>query len=48
MREQNFSLCCIHSELNQKERDKIMHDFRNGEYRVLVATDIWGRGLDVQ
>jgi len=25
-----------------------MHDFRNGEYRVLVATDIWGRGLDVQ
>ncbi|KAL4454951.1 hypothetical protein ABPG74_006333 [Tetrahymena malaccensis] len=48
MREQNFSLCSIHGELNQKERDKIMQDFRNGEYRVLVATDIWGRGLDVQ
>jgi len=25
-----------------------MDDFRDGTTRVLIATDIWGRGLDVQ
>jgi len=24
-----------------------MKEFRNGNSRVLIATDIWGRGLDV-
>ena len=32
----------------QKERDAIMEDFRSGSSRVLITTDIWGRGLDVQ
>ena len=32
----------------QKERDAIMGEFRSGESRVLIATDIWGRGIDVQ
>ena len=38
----------MHGDMNQKERDKIMADFRAGQSRVLIATDIWGRGLDVQ
>ena len=32
----------------QKERDAIMEEFRSGSSRVLIATDVWGRGLDVQ
>ena len=32
----------------QNERDKIMEEFRAGNSRVLIATDVWGRGLDVQ
>lgn len=48
LRENHFSVCSIHGGLVQKERDQIMKDFRNGVYRVLIATDIWGRGLDVQ
>ncbi|EGR30527.1 hypothetical protein IMG5_129800 [Ichthyophthirius multifiliis] len=48
MTKQNFSLCYIHGGMSQKERDKVMHEFRNGQYRILIATDIWGRGLDVQ
>ena len=32
----------------QKERDAIMSEFREGQSRVLIATDVWGRGLDVQ
>ncbi|RHY59896.1 hypothetical protein DYB37_008357 [Aphanomyces astaci] len=32
----------------QNERDAIMQEFRSGGSRVLITTDIWGRGLDVQ
>jgi len=28
--------------------DEIMNEFRSGKSRVLIATDVWGRGLDVQ
>jgi len=48
MREANFTVSCMHGDMNQKERDKIMTEFRAGNSRVLIATDIWGRGLDVQ
>lgn len=32
----------------QKERDAIMGEFRNGNSRVLITTDVWARGIDVQ
>jgi ATP-dependent RNA helicase len=32
----------------QKERDAIMSEFRQGQSRVLISTDVWARGLDVQ
>jgi len=48
MRDANFTVSCMHGDLPQKERDTIMADFRSGKSRVLIATDIWGRGLDVQ
>lgn len=38
----------MHGDMPQKERDEIMAQFREGKSRVLIATDIWGRGLDVQ
>ena len=37
----------MHSDLEQKERDEVMQDFRNGKVDVLVATDIVSRGIDV-
>lgn len=37
----------MHSDLEQKERDEVMLDFRNGKVDVLVATDIVSRGIDV-
>ena len=37
----------MHSDLEQKERDEVMLDFRNGKLDVLVATDIVARGIDV-
>ena len=38
----------MHGEMQQKERESIMQDFRQGNSRVLITTDIWARGIDVQ
>jgi ATP-dependent RNA helicase len=48
MREANFTVSSMHGDMPQEEREAIMGDFRAGKSRVLIATDIWGRGLDVQ
>lgn len=38
----------MHGDMPQKERDAIMGGFRAGTTRVLITTDVWARGLDVQ
>lgn len=48
MKENQFTVCAMHGDMDQKERDQVMEDFRSGNARVLIATDIWGRGIDVQ
>uniref|UniRef100_A0A915JPB5 RNA helicase n=1 Tax=Romanomermis culicivorax TaxID=13658 RepID=A0A915JPB5_ROMCU len=47
MREANFTVSAIHGEMDQKDRERIMKEFRAGESRVLISTDVWARGLDV-
>ena len=37
----------IHSDLQQKEREQIMLEFRNRKLNVLVATDLLSRGIDI-
>ena len=37
----------IHGDLQQRQRDRVMTDFRAGKIRFLVATDVVGRGIDV-
>lgn len=37
----------MHSDLDQKERDQIMLDFKSGKTDILVATDIVSRGIDI-
>jgi len=44
----NFSATCIHGDLSQDERNKIMEEFRNGICRILISTDLLSRGIDVQ
>jgi ATP-dependent RNA helicase RhlE len=39
---------CLHSNRTQKQRQTALDDFRSGAVRVLVATDIAARGIDVQ
>jgi len=48
MRAANFTVSSMHGEMVQKERDAIMAEFRGGTSRVLITTDVWARGIDVQ
>lgn len=43
-----ISASCIHGDLEQYDRDRVMAKFRNRSTRVLVATDVAARGLDVE
>ena len=46
--ENGFTLECIHGEMDVAERKKRMDDFRKGQVRVLICTDLLARGIDVQ
>jgi len=48
MRKNNFTVSSMHGEMPQNERDEIMKAFRSGESRVLITTDIFARGIDIQ
>src|SRR5690606_21214726 len=40
-------VACIHGDMSQGARDRTMSDFRGGKVRILVATDVVGRGIGV-
>lgn len=44
---ENFTCGAIHGDLKQNKRDKVIRDFREQKFRILVATDIAARGLDI-
>jgi len=48
MQEKDFTVSSMHGELDQRERDTIMREFRSGSSRVLITTDLLARGIDVQ
>lgn len=47
LRQAKLNVGEMHSDLDQKQRDQIMHEFKNGYIDVLVATDIVARGIDI-
>lgn len=48
MQKDNYPVSCIHSNLTEMERTSAYNKFKNGETRVLIATDLFARGIDVQ
>ncbi|XP_035226013.1 eukaryotic initiation factor 4A-III-like isoform X2 [Stegodyphus dumicola] len=48
MKEADFTVSSMHGDMPHKMREAIMNQFRSAQTRVLIATDIWARGLDVQ
>ena len=45
--ENGFVVSHIHGDMTQEERNKVMDEFRSGNSRILIATDILSRGIDV-
>jgi translation initiation factor 4A len=43
-----FPVSCVHGELEKPERERRMKQFIGGENRVMIATDMIARGIDVQ
>jgi ATP-dependent RNA helicase UAP56/SUB2 len=44
----NFPSICIHSALKQEERISRFKSFKDFEKRILVSTDLFGRGIDIE
>ena len=45
---QGFSVAALHGDLEQRDREKILMQFKHQGCRVLVATDVAARGLDIE
>jgi len=48
LRSREFTVSSTHGDIDQKERDVILNEFRTGSSRVLITTDLLARGIDVQ
>ncbi|KAF9932244.1 translation initiation factor eIF4A [Linnemannia zychae] len=44
----DFTVSAIHGDMEQGKREVIMQEFRSGSSRVLIATDLLARGIDIQ
>merc|ERR1719271_1178480 len=48
LQECNFPSVAIHASMKQEERIKMYQNFKDFKHRILVSTDIWGRGIDIE
>ncbi len=42
-----YKVAVMHSDIGQRDRERALQGFRNGEFEIIVATDLAARGLDV-
>lgn len=47
LNERGFESRAIHGDLSQAQREMVLDDFRASKFRILVATDVASRGLDI-
>ena len=47
LRNYGFSICFIHGELNQDERQLIYYKIKTLEYKIILSTDLLSRGIDL-
>merc|ERR1712187_625611 len=45
---QQLSAAAIHGDKEQRQRDRTLHEFKNGRGNILIATDVAQRGLDIK
>ncbi|KAJ7392695.1 putative ATP-dependent RNA helicase ddx6 [Desmophyllum pertusum] len=46
--ELGYACFFIHARMDQSHRNRVFHDFRQGETRTLVSSDLFTRGIDIQ
>lgn len=47
LKQHDHDAIAIHGDLQQRKRDRVIKAFRNKRYRIMVATDVAARGLDI-
>ncbi|KAI8337614.1 P-loop containing nucleoside triphosphate hydrolase protein [Chlamydoabsidia padenii] len=47
MTQQGHAVVALHGKMTPEERDKVMDDFRRGEFKVLITTNVIARGIDI-
>lgn len=48
MKQDSFPVISIHSSMNKSDRKDAIKRFKNGEFRVLISSDVTARGIDIQ
>ncbi|GFS09844.1 eukaryotic initiation factor 4A-III [Elysia marginata] len=48
MADRDFTVSAVHEDMNPRDRDLILREFRSGSSRVLITTDLLNTGIDVQ
>jgi len=46
--EKGYEVAALHGDISQAQREKILYRFRNKKTRILVATDVAARGIDIE
>ncbi|OAD72243.1 hypothetical protein PHYBLDRAFT_78169 [Phycomyces blakesleeanus NRRL 1555(-)] len=47
MTEQGHAVVSLHGKMTPEDRDRVMDDFRRGEFKVLITTNVLARGIDI-
>ena len=47
LQKKGYDAQCIHGDIPQGKRTKVMNDFKHGKFPILVCTDVAARGIDV-
>ena len=48
MKEDGFPVCCLHSNMDKSDRERVFKEFRTGASRVLISSNVTSRGIDIQ
>ena len=48
MKEDGFPVCCLHSNMEKCQREKVFNEFKNGSFRFLISSNVTSRGIDIQ
>jgi superfamily II DNA/RNA helicase len=48
MKNDNFSVCKIHSNLTKSDREQTINDFRKNKHNILLSSNLTARGIDIQ